>query len=272
MTFDTLVLSGNSTNAVKTMGALQRLLDKGVVVKSDLTTLIGTSSGSLVATLLAIDVDPIEALSHLCANKSFQRVPTVNLVNVVSAGGGLMDFDHIETEFTRIVMAKLGYVPTLRQMHERYGKTVVYVTFDMTGCRKEYVRHETFPDLPVTKACRMSCSFPFVFAPFEYTGRFYVDGGVVDNFAINYAVSLGGRCVGLYNANEIKPYTRDTSYARLFFTLFCVFVCSSAENAAAVCGDRAKIFKLKYEAGFFDFTPDTAELVRMFDYGYDNVE
>lgn len=263
--YDTLVLSGNSTNALSTLGALQKLFEDKILVKELLTSFYGTSSGSIICTLLAIGFDPIEILAHICANKSYSKVSSLNFANL--AYGGVMNFDAIEREFEGLIIAKLGYVPTIGCVRERFGKTLVFVTYNMTAGKKEFLTPESFPELLVSKAVRMSSSFPFVFSPYEYYGNFYIDGGIVENFPMVTAQLTGRKCFGMFNNNPVKPYTPQTSYFELFFRLLTVFISSSSENIQVLPGSR--ILKLSYEPSFFNFTSTNSDIIKMFDNGYD---
>lgn len=263
--YDTLVLSGNSTNALSTLGALQKLFEDKILVKDALTSFYGTSSGSIICTLLAIGFDPIEILAHVCANKSYSKVSSLNLANL--AYGGVMNFDAIERELDGLIVAKLGYVPTIGCVRERFGKTLVFVTYNMSLGRKEFLTPDTFSDLLVSKAVRMSASFPFVFSPYEHDGSFYVDGGIVENFPMLTAQMTGRKCFGMFNNNPVKPYTPQMSYFELFFRLLTVFISSSSDNIPELPG--SKILKLSYEPSFFNFTSSNSDLIKMFDNGYE---
>ena len=47
-----------------------------------------------------------------------------------------------------------------------------------------YLSHTSFPDMPVILGVRMTTSFPFWFVPVKYNGKFFVDGGCIDNYPI----------------------------------------------------------------------------------------
>lgn len=264
--YDTLVLSGNSTNAISTMGAIQRLIACKIISLDKLATLIGTSSGSMICLLLALGIEPLDMLTYICVNKSYSKVSGINILNFGTSG--LMSFDAIEKELEGLILTQYDTIPTMKELYDKYNKTLICVTFNMTDGIKEYLSHENYPDIPVTKAVRMSCSFPLVFCPFEHDGKFYVDGGVVDNFAMKKAQELGGKCIGMYNVNTIKPYTPSTSNFEMMFRLFSIFVCSFAESSIAQPGNR--IIRLVFDSCFFNFNSTNSELIKQFDYGYDN--
>lgn len=265
MSYDTLVLSGNSTNAVFTLGALQRLYEEKILIKSNVVTYLGTSSGSIVSLLLALDFEPLDILAALCANKSYSKFSRLNLANI--GIGGVLTFDPIETELENLIMSRIGYIPTMIDMKEKFNKSLFFVTFNMTTGSKEYVSHESYPTLPVIKAVRMSCTFPFIFTPFEYEGNVYIDGGISDNFPMNKAQSLGGCCLGVCTVNNCKPYTPSMNILELFLHLFYIFISSSVDNAVESPG--SKIIQLKHDSSFFNFTSSNPELIKLFDCGYD---
>jgi predicted acylesterase/phospholipase RssA len=266
--FDTLVLSGNSTNALSTLGSLQKLFDVNVLKRNDIKSLFGTSSGAIICTLLAIGFEPIEILAYICTNKSYTKIqPDVaGFFTNITSNGGLLNFDIIERELDNMIIYKLGFIPTLRCVHERLGKHLVFITYNLTSGMKECLSYTTHPDLVVTKAIRMSSTFPFVFAPYEYDQMYYLDGGLVENFPMFTAQKHSNKCFGIYNNNPPKPYSVQTNYFELFFRLITVFVASSADNIPI--NPESKVLKLSYPPSFFNFFSNNTELINMFDTGY----
>jgi predicted acylesterase/phospholipase RssA len=114
--FDTLVLSGNSTNAIYSLGALQKLFENNQL--NNINTIVGTSSGSLIGALIAIGYEPIDVLIEVCFNKSFSNVGQINLLGF---GSGILNFDLIENEFSKIILAKIGNIPTLLDIYEKFN-------------------------------------------------------------------------------------------------------------------------------------------------------
>ena len=262
---NTLVLSGNSTNALATLGSLQKLFDSEIIIKSNISAYYGTSSGSMICTLLSIGFDPIEILAHICANKSYSKIPSFNLTNLPY--GSVLNFDYIKHELEKLLIAKLGYIPTLNCIRERFGKSLYFVTYNMSKGEKEYLSSDTYPNLSVTEAVRMSSAFPFIFSPYEYNDNYYIDGGIVENFPIMTAQLAGGRCFGLCNKHIIKSYTPQLNYFEHILNLLSILITSAADNIIILPGSR--VLKLPYETNFFNFTSSNSDLIKMFDEGYD---
>lgn len=264
MTYDTLVLSGNGTNALATLGAIQRLFDAKVISQPSISSYYGTSSGSIIATLLAIGFEPLEILSHVCVHKSYAKVMSgLNL----SFAGGLLNFDLVERELDNIIVSQLGYLPTMSGIKQRFGKSLTFVTYNLSTNKKEYVNSETYPDILVTKAIRMSSTFPVVFPPYEYEGSYYLDGGIVENLPMLAAQNGVNRCLGIYNINPPKPYSTNMTYFELLGRLLTTMTSSLVDAVHVYPG--SKILKLSFSPSFFNFSSTSFELIKIFDSGYD---
>lgn len=261
--YDTLVLSGNSTNAMATLGTLQKLFEDKIITAACINAYYATSSGTIIATLLSIGFDPLEILAHVCINRSYQKV--LGSLNISLSG--LLNFDIIERELDNIIVTQLGYLPTLNCIRERMGKYLSFVTYNLSTGQKEYLTPDTYPDLIVTKAIRMSSTFPFIFEPYEYNGNYYLDGGVVENFPLMKAQLDNRKCLGVYNNNLPKPYTQNMNYFELFARLLTTLISAAADVIPVMPG--SKKLKLSYPSSFFNFASPNCELIRMFDMGYD---
>ena len=92
--YDTLILSGNSTNAIVTLGALQYLSDKDFL--KTVKNYLGTSSGAILSLLLLIGYQPIEILTYICIEKVYKDMVQFNISNMILMGKSLMSFEPIK--------------------------------------------------------------------------------------------------------------------------------------------------------------------------------
>jgi predicted acylesterase/phospholipase RssA len=53
-----------------------------------------------------------------------------------------------------------------------------------------YFNHKSHPDIDILSLLRITTSIPLLFQSVEYDGNIYCDGGLYDNFPINYANTL----------------------------------------------------------------------------------
>lgn len=180
--YDTLVLSGGGIKCFILLGALQYFYDKHSL--RNVSTYVGTSIGSVISFLLSIGYTPIELLISLQMNKWLENLDnTFNVLNILNEVG-VVSWSKIQESLESLTINKIGYYPTLRNIYEKFGKRLVFVTYNFTKRETEYLDYINCPDLPCLVGLRMSCNIPLVFDKFKYMGSFYVDGALGDNFAI----------------------------------------------------------------------------------------
>lgn len=266
--YDTLILSGNSTNAIVTLGALQYLMDNGHI--KDIKNYIGTSSGAILSFLLLIGYQPIEILTHLCIEKVYKKMVQFNISNMLLMGKPLMSFEPINNSLEQLIIEKLGFMPTMQSV-ERLGggdKKIVFTTYNLTDDQREYISSETYPDLPVIHGIRMSSNFPLVFEPYMYNEKAYLDGGLVDNFAIEYGERVGDRCLGVMTNNPQRKYSpHDFGNIEFVWKIFQIFITTVTKDK--IDRTNCDIIGLDFKSNFFNFESSNNELIEMFDKGYE---
>jgi predicted acylesterase/phospholipase RssA len=267
--YDTLILSGNSTNAIVTLGALQYLMDRGHI--KDIKNYIGTSSGAILSLLLLIGYQPIELLTYLCIEKVYKKIVQFNISNMLLMGKPLMSFEPIKNSLEQLIIEKIGYMPTMQsveRLHEGRDKKLVFTTYNLTDDRREYISSETYPDLPVIHGIRMSSNFPLVFEPYIYDDKAYLDGGIVDNFAIEYGERVGSKCLGVITNNPQRKYSpHDFGNIEFVMKVFQIFITTGTKDK--IDRTNCDIISLDFKSNFFNFESSNNELIEMFDKGYE---
>ena len=243
------------------------LLDKGKL--KDLKNYVGTSSGSIIGSLMSVGYTPLDLLCYVCSNNIYSKIKGLDVSNLLTSNSGMMSFEPISKEIIKLFVDKIGFVPTLKQIETLYGKTVVLVAFNISQQKREYIRASTHPDVLITDAIRMSSNFPFIFNHFCYEGNYYVDGGFADNFAVEYAESLGEKCVGIVTINETSPFTALDSHLEYIRKLFFSFIQLNVKDKIQRTKKNTDVVAIKRPPNFFNFTTSPFTLIDMFDAGYD---
>ena len=76
---------------------------------------------------------------------------------------------------------------TFRQLKELFpNKNLIVGGSNLSNAEMEYFSADNTPDMPVYLAIRISTSFPFVFEKVEYNDCIYLDGGLMNNYPIEY--------------------------------------------------------------------------------------
>ena len=79
----------------------------------------------------------------------------------------------------------MDYIPTLKQLKDKFNKHLIICTYNLTKRKKEYIDYINYPDLSCLDATRMSSNLPFLFNDFIYNGDEYIDGGIIENFPLS---------------------------------------------------------------------------------------
>lgn len=201
-----LALEGAGIKGIATCGALLKLEEKELL--NDLERIVGSSSGALIASLLAVGYTPTELKEEL---------NTLNLSDAMDGRGGFLGIiirifqkgwgaylgDKLEELLKEKIMEKTGNLDlTFAQLYdlvkeqERKNKSakvktnkykLLYVVTENfnTSC-EEIFSHENinFKDVSIARAVRASVTNPYFYKLPKIKDYYYVDGGGVRLYPI----------------------------------------------------------------------------------------
>jgi predicted acylesterase/phospholipase RssA len=269
--YDTLVVSGASSKGLVTLGALQYGFDNYLL--NNLTKYVGTSSGSMICYLLAIGYTPVEIMVYICTNQLMEKMQHFNIVGMIQ-GRGATTFSNIQEQLEKMSISKIGYLPTLNDLKEKMGKTLVCVTHNLTENRTEYLSWETYPHLPCITALRMSSNLPLIFENYRYGNSLYVDGGISDNFAIDIGEKIGEKILGINISSECDKFSKDPDVNTLEFIykLIAIPINQCINHKIRLTSNKCKIVNIentKLNLPFFEFNVTSSAKLNMFSSGYE---
>lgn len=261
--YKSLVLCGNSTNAFISLGALQYLYEHGVL--KSIKKYYATSSGTIISLLLIIGYSPLEIICVLCYKKVFSTIGVLNLANIF-VGKTLSSFKPIHDFLDFLIIEKIGYIPTMVQLCDCFDVEFTLTTYNITDAKREYITSKTHPDILITCAIEMSCSFPLIFEPCSCNEKLYVDGGFVDNFPLSCTDSRD-ICLGVYTLNPVSKHDGKEVIVDFILRMFLVLVQTVSVDKI----ERAQncdFITLRTKMNFFNFSSTNKELLHLFDTGY----
>lgn len=272
--YDTIVLSGASTKGFIILGALQYLQDKELI--NNFNNIIGTSSGAIISYLLCIGYTPVEIVVYICTHNLLEKIQSFNMVDLVQ-GNGATSFHPIQEGIEKMTIAKIGYLPTLKDIKEKFGKNLIIVTHNITEDKSEYLSHKNFPELPCLVALRMSANIPLVFDHYRYGHSFYIDGGISDNFAIQLGDKIGEKVIGINlisKTNDLSVEISEIETLDYFYKLLFIPVCNAIAYKIDQASEKCDIINLKPTTNikFFDFSVNFKLKMEMFSSGYNESE
>lgn len=187
MTFTSIVIAGGALKAASVIGCIKFLEERNAM--KDLRNYVGTSAGALLCFMLVIGYSSKEIREVVLDCLYTQDIMSVNvedLFNILTTYGmnsGTMLVDMVR----RILFKKVKRNDiTFIEIAKTYGKNLVVCVTNLTKETCEYMSVDTCPNMSVVDAIRISCSIPFFFTPVVLNDMYYVDGGLYNNFPIDY--------------------------------------------------------------------------------------
>ena len=164
------------------LGALDYYYEKKLL--KNVTYYSGTSMGAFICGLLMIGYSPRDALVYLCKNdfsKNFGQMSAQNLFTKY----GLIDTTELKKYLETIIIEKLSFIPTLKDMYDAVQKVFYCTSYRVSYDGKEsdtrtYFSYKTHPTMLLSDAIMCSCSIPILFSKTLVDNNVYVDGAVFD--------------------------------------------------------------------------------------------
>ena len=182
MNIEHIVLSGGGIKGIALLGALNVLHEKQLL--NNVKTYVGSSIGALVAALMCVGYTPIELYNVMSTLNpyEFKSIEPMKILTHFGFDSGCKIVQFLHT----MICIKTGNSNlSFKELHERYGKTLIVTGTCLNTGQTEYFNHETAPDIDICDAVRLSISIPYMFSAVRYRDKIYVDGGILNNFPID---------------------------------------------------------------------------------------
>lgn len=260
----TLVFSGSGAMYPAHLGAAQRLYETGLVP----TSIIGTSGGAIIGAFLATGAKPRDGLEFI--KKILPKdLMSFNWQFWQKNHWGLLDLSKFE---------KVSE-PYLPRTFADSKIPLTVVTAEVNSQKAVVFSSAATPKMMVPKAVRASASVPFLFAPVQCREWLLVDGGTVNNFAMDLATgpTIGIRVLStgeppvLLKGNETEGSNSSIPKNILDYTL-AVLGCMMRELERKHIEDAlyAKVCTIKVPWNPMDFFRIDAAIVdKLYAVGYD---
>lgn len=141
----------------------------------DIKRISGTSVGSIVAALYAVGYTP-EELTKALFDMNFDDLVRDNYFAYISLYDkfGMYEAKKLEDEIESLIRKKTHIkLCTFSQI----DKELTIITTNLNYQCPKFLNRENTPDMPISKAVRMSIGYPLIMAPVLHEGDYYGDGG-----------------------------------------------------------------------------------------------
>ena len=227
MTINNLVLAGAQIKGFAYIGVYRALIETGLM--KDIRNVCGVSSGSIVALFMCIELDyrVVENIIYkIIKFKNLKTFKSSEIFNIFDTYG-LETGDNIKKIIYYLIEKQTGKRNcTFKELKEKYpSKNLIILGSNITTGKAEYFSADTTPDMEICDAIRISISVPFIFTSVKYNGLMYGDGGIINNFPLDYfekdIEKTVGCCVSFLGDNT-DISTMPTYISRIFNIIFNV--------------------------------------------------
>ena len=180
--FVNLAIEGGGVLGVAYVPILEYMEENGVL--DGIERVAGTSSGSIVATLVALRYTPAEIRGNM-RDIDFEKFEDEGHVLDVASHYGYFRGDYAMELFKGYVKNKLGSPDaTFADLHNHGGRDLMVFATNLSRKRVQEFSFNKSPDFKIAHALRASMSIPLFFDAVNLDGEILVDGSVVLNYPI----------------------------------------------------------------------------------------
>lgn len=202
-----LVLGGGAFHGMAHVGVIKVLEDEGIPI--DL--IIGTSAGSMVGALYAAE-PYIDSLIPLVKNTKAKEVFDFSLFRSKEgfvSGTKLQKYLNKYIKVKNIEDTKIPFVAVATDINKGISVPL------KSG--------------PIAPSVNASCAIPGIFEPVVMYGRTFVDGGVLDNIAVDIALEYNPKVIIAVNIMPFDTVAELKNYTQIFHRAYTIAAHNNSE-------------------------------------------
>ena len=183
---DTLVIAGGGLKGFAMVSSIKQLLNFKIIKLKNIKNYYGTSVGSIISTLLAIGYSIDELLTFI-DKFNFEKLSDDIDIDNLFTDFGISTGKNIMTVLQFLFNEKINKNDiSFIELYNMKNITLNIIATNITDMIEEVFNHNTYPDMSIMTAIRMSIAVPIIFTPVLFNNKLYLDGGLVNNFPINH--------------------------------------------------------------------------------------
>lgn len=185
--FTKIVIAGGAIKSLSAIGSIAYLEEAHLV--QNLKHFVGTSAGSIICLFMVLGYSAQEIVKFLNVNIVKDEIANVNIEDIfgILDNYGLNLGRNLEVFLSNIIYEKIKVKDiSFLELAKHTGKDFVVCVANLSKEKEEFWSVDTVPNMSVLKAIRTSCSLPILFTPIKHNGDLYLDGGLYNNFPIDY--------------------------------------------------------------------------------------
>lgn len=261
-----LVLSCGSIKGLSYIGCLKVLSDNQLL--KNIENILGCSCGSIFATCICLGYS-YNDLYKIFTNVELNIIKEINYDSISEFlnNYGLYSGDKFINIIRIIIKAKTKNSDiTFKELFDISNKNLIINATCLNDNDIYYFNHISHPDMKVIDAIRMSISIPWLFKPFIYNDKYYVDGAVLNGFPMDYFDQQINETLGilLYFEEDNMEINNIEDYS------LSVILCCSNYNIKKIYQKyKDNIIIISSEIASFDFVLNSEKKKKIIKCGYD---
>lgn len=185
-----LVLSGGGQNIFNYIGIFDYLFENNIIDMKNIESIYATSSGALIASsiLLNYQWDDVKKYLINCNWETKLDINIDNMMNIISKNG-IFDKSFYKIVYEPLLSGKdLSLDLTLEELYNISKIDFHVFTTELNNFEVCDISHSSHPNLKLLEALQMTSCFPLLIAPLCIEDKYYVDGGITNNYPLNHCI------------------------------------------------------------------------------------
>ena len=180
-----LVLSGGGVRGSFYIGFMRHVEQSKCIDFAALESIAGTSIGAFVGAGIALGYRSDELAPFLYRILNYKDNQSLRPLHFFKRFG-LDTGERMEYWIKQMILTRTGdKCYTFRKLLRERGISLHVFTTCLEDRGIVHLSPKTHPNMKLWKALRMTMTVPFLFQPFEYHGKHYLDGALKCNFPIH---------------------------------------------------------------------------------------
>lgn len=194
MTIKHIVITGGGPSGLVSYGVLKHLNNTGFWSLKDIISIHASSVGGIISAIILLDYE-WEWLDDYFIKRPWEKIFDEFIANdlfTILSNKGIDSRIFVTYILEPLLKAKdLSIDITLLDFYNKTNVDLSLYATDLNTAPKmttNLINKDTFPNMPLVDAVAITMAFPFVFKPIFIDTHCFIDGGVLNNFPLNFCL------------------------------------------------------------------------------------
>jgi predicted acylesterase/phospholipase RssA len=270
---DTLVLSGGGLSGILYIGVFKALEELNIL--KNIKTIVGVSVGTMHSCMYLMGYT-IKELQKFGETFDSKRLTSIKDINSLSFNKIFIEYGLDNGEAFKKVFAKVAKQKNINPeitLLEFYNLNKIKFIIGVTNVDKleeEYFSYDRTPNVKLVDALRATISIPIYFTPHKINNTFYIDGGCMNNFPVDYSDINIDKTIAVMICNPINKSSNNSNFINYFLNILKSMSIGWRDTLYRGCNNIISI-----DSGItnvFNFSVDEKERKRLIKLGYDSIK